>query len=227
MGCDIHLYVEVRGADGTWQSADEWERDTDDGYTWVDVPYEKEYYNGRNYSLFAMLADVRNRDGLIPFSQPRGLPADVSAIVKEASDSWDSDGHSHSYFTAAELMAFDWTQVMHNTGFAHIAEYYEWARYDKGKGEGPKSYSGGVWGQNVRHIAMEDADAIIKALSSGVDDWRVVAERLKATHQHDYVAIEWDVPYYKAARYFLSDTMPRLWALGKPDDVRIVFWFDN
>jgi hypothetical protein len=107
MGCDIHLYVEVRGADGTWQSADEWERDTDDGYTWVDVPYEKEYYNGRNYSLFAMLADVRNRDGLIPFSQPRGLPmslqllrrrriagiaTDIPTAISPPLNSWRSTG---------------------------------------------------------------------------------------------------------------------------------------
>ena len=42
-----------------------------------------------------------------------------------------------------------------------------------------------------------------------------------------YTKVEWEEPYYRGATYFLSETLPRLWRLGPPDDVRIVFWFEG
>jgi len=54
MGCDIHLFVEKR-TNGKWECLNELEND--DGY--LSTPYEKEIYHERNYSLFALLADVR------------------------------------------------------------------------------------------------------------------------------------------------------------------------
>ena len=121
MGCDIHFFVEVKQADGSWKSVDEWE--VEDGYTYV--PYEKAFYNGRNYDLFAILADVRNGrgfagcktgDGFNIIDEPRGLPNDVSSEVKSQAESWDGDGHSHSWFTLAELESFDWDQTTKHEG---------------------------------------------------------------------------------------------------------------
>lgn len=40
-------------------------------------------------------------------------------------------------------------------------------------------------------------------------------------------SMDWSVHYYEVASDFLSETLPRLWRLGQPEDVRIVFWFDN
>jgi hypothetical protein len=54
----------------------------------LSTPYEKEIYHERNYSLFALLANVRNSAGVKPISEPRGLPEDVSEIVKKISDQW-------------------------------------------------------------------------------------------------------------------------------------------
>jgi hypothetical protein len=45
--------------------------------------------------------------------------------------------------------------------------------------------------------------------------------------QNTYCQVEWETPYYKAASDFWSSTIPKLLRLGKPEDVRIVFWFDN
>ena len=42
-----------------------------------------------------------------------------------------------------------------------------------------------------------------------------------------YCQIEWEEPYHKSAGQFYNKTMPALRALGKPEDVRIVFFFDN
>lgn len=74
MGTDIHMAVEVKGKHGRW--------------FW----YQRgnEIYDGRNYDLFAQLADVRNGtgfagvrtgSGFVPISSPRGLPNDISELL--------------------------------------------------------------------------------------------------------------------------------------------------
>lgn len=64
----------------------------------------KSIYHDRDYEVFTVLAGVRQyNDKNVPISQPRGLPHDVSAIVKEESERCGADGHSHSYLTFAEL----------------------------------------------------------------------------------------------------------------------------
>lgn len=102
MGCDIHLRVEQRSADGTWSP--------------VPDPFDT-----RNYRLFSALAGVRNGygfagidtgDPITPIAEPRGLPADVSAPVKADSDEWDIDGHTHSWLTVGELLLHDWDMTV-------------------------------------------------------------------------------------------------------------------
>lgn len=105
MGCDIHLYTEKRLKDGGWYCADHfkinpfYKRDPnrENAYTHISI------YDDRDYSVFATLANVRNYDGIIPISEPRGLPNDVSEIVERESDDWGRDVHSHSWLTAKEL----------------------------------------------------------------------------------------------------------------------------
>lgn len=62
MGCDIHLYVERKNpVSGQWEFVpaeghapqDEWDKKNN---RW-------DWYGGRNYDLFAILADVRNGYG--------------------------------------------------------------------------------------------------------------------------------------------------------------------
>jgi hypothetical protein len=107
MGCDIHLYTEkLKSVNGVnkWVNCDHWKINPYFG----DDKYEPELelvslYSNRNYNLFSVLAGVRGNDEICP---PRGLPNDVSDIVKKNSDRWDGDGHSHSYFTLAELREY-------------------------------------------------------------------------------------------------------------------------
>lgn len=97
MGTDIHMYVERKIA-GSWQLIES-----------EDL--------GRNYALFAILADVRNGYGfggvqkhkpIEPINFPRGLPDDTSNEVREEHGVWDMDAYSCSYLTARELLAADW-----------------------------------------------------------------------------------------------------------------------
>jgi hypothetical protein len=131
MGCDIHFYVEKWSDEELtegpidisdkrdsrisnvlklkreyrWISVDKWYRD--EGY-WTN--YGNSFYSGRDYNLFAKLADVRNYNNNIkPLDQPRGIPVDASYAYKLMTKE-DGDSHSHSYFTLCELLdsGVDW-----------------------------------------------------------------------------------------------------------------------
>lgn len=241
MGCDIHEYVEVRGEDGRWRVIGE--RREDPTY-----PGEFEFFGGpldidRNYNLFAILADVRNGRGfagcdtgnrLTPIADPRGLPEDCDPVTRAESDRWGCDGHSHSWATLAELLAYDWTQTVTHRGYVNGPEFSLWSQYDKGRGESPKSYSGDVFGGMVVKVAEPELAAKIKAIESAVaadspggNWWPVARKRIAEELGSTYAQVAWEQPYYKSVRRFLSDAIPVMLRLGKPEDVRLVFWFDN
>ena len=220
MGCDIHLYVEVRQADGSWKSVDEWV--TEDDY--FHVPYKKQYYSGRNYDLFAILANVRNGygfagvktgEGFNPISEPKGLPADVSQEVKQCSENWGADGHSHGWHTVADLLAFDWTQTTVNQGWINGETFQRWQWNIE---EPPVTYCGGVSGNSIKHVTVDEMKALVAACPKND------LSSLDST----YCLASWGIMYSAAAgAYFWTNTIPRLLRLGKPEDVRIVFFFDN
>jgi hypothetical protein len=104
MGCDIHLDVEVRTSDGTWQALPRARRPNGFGSS-----YAVDHYDGRNYGLFAILADVRN-DGFKPISPRRGVAPDVSSVHRKRTEDYMWDGHSHSWHTLRHLLDFNWDQ---------------------------------------------------------------------------------------------------------------------
>ncbi len=235
MGCDIHFHVE-KVSEGRWVSADTWYADVDDPsqkslYDWSGSTGISggPMYSGRNYGLFAMLADVRNGygfagvdtgDALVPIFAPRGLPDDVSPEVKASSDSYGGDGHSHSHMTVQELLDYDWTQIMRKRGFVSKKEF---ARFRlKGR---PESWCGGTSADIIGNEAM---DALILADCDGDRlTWGDFHKMPNEDFASPQTQITWDIPYYEQARDFLAETMPKLWRIGKPHEVRIVIWFDN
>lgn len=231
MGCDIHTHAEVK-VNGVWQKVSnkpfvnpyyregEENKIDADGYEWnpkfTDTPYD-----GRNYDLFAILADVRNGrgsggiktgEGFNPIAEPKGLPNDVSAEVKKHSDDWYGDGHSHSYFTVKELKDYDWGQITMKRGSISLSEY----KRIKESGVSPDSWSGSISGGNIETVDEQTADRLLKGET---------IEEL--TGKQIWVNYHWSILYSDHAKFFLEDTMPTLEKLGKPEDVRIVFWFDN
>lgn len=221
MGCDIHLYVERR-VNGRWESADTWTPNEyytpgeDDGERPITVKYEDRFYTSRNYDLFAMLANVRNGhgfagiktgDGFIPITAPRGLPEDVCNEVRAESDAWGDNGHSHSWLTVAELDAYDWQQTTQHQGVVDALNYYIWKHEGK-----PRSWAGGVTGPRIEHVTNEEMELATQQ-AWGTDGLHTL--------------VTWRETYAQSVRMFLDQTMPRLRALGRPEDVRIVFWFDN
>ena len=109
MGCDIHIYVEVK-KNGKWEHFKENHFEASD--------FDKSYYkkekvsqpfDWRHYAMFGVLAGVRNRD-VVPIKEKRGLPEDISEDVKISRESYGEEGHSTSYLTARELYEFDYNK---------------------------------------------------------------------------------------------------------------------
>ncbi len=164
-------------------------------------------------------------NGFVPISEPRGIPENVSEQVKSEADRWDGDGHSHSWLTIAELLAYDWTQTTKLRGYVSATEYYAWNRWRRGNGDGPEGYCGDIGGSRIEKVSEEELRRRIEAVTGG--DWNRQEDKVKESLAHVYCQVEWEQPYFKPAREFLAETMPRLRRLGQPEDVRIVFFFDN
>lgn len=246
MGCDIHLYVE-RKVDDKWVTADKWTPDpyADEGEeSRLIVDYHDCFYSERNYDLFAMLADVRNNigfggcvpgAGFNPIVEPKGLPDDVSPEVKRESDELGLGFHSHSWLTLAELRVYDWNQMATRIADVDVLGFAQFERYGE-----PYIYWGGLPGEKAKYISNEEMRAEVAKyqpeigeLASRPDypvtDWLKIQNKLQAEPVRYYTRVSWQSPYAVLAETFLKGTMPKLEALsyGKPENVRIVFWFDN
>jgi len=69
-------------------------------------PYSESPYGGRCYSLFGILAGVRDTSQPMigGIDHPKGAPTDMSPEVYEIVDEYGVDGHSHNYYTVGELL---------------------------------------------------------------------------------------------------------------------------
>lgn len=242
MGTDIHLYVERRVGD-KWVSCDKWEPDE---YREENEPERKtvrfgnHYYSDRNYNLFGILADVRNGrgfagvdmgDGFIPIAEPRGLPGDLSPeLAVEVKHHLE---HTPTWLLLSEIMAYDWEQVSTCRGIVSAHQYAKWSGWNRGRGEAPAEYCGGISGPLIEVVPESELKSRLTAFSAkltatdpSIVSWKI-ADRVKEEMPNVYCQVSWRVPYYKAADDFLSTCVPRLWKLGKPEDVRLVFWFDS
>jgi hypothetical protein len=170
--------------------------------------------------------------GFNPISEPRGLPEDVSPEVQAVSDCYGMEGHSHSWLTLAELLAYDWSQITRNIGIVGALEF---ADFEK-NGE-PRKYSGGVFGHRVKGVSHErmreevaryrpEIDRVIAGEEIG-SEWEAFEEMLREQPEEYLTQITWEEKYADCAWRFLDETLPKLQALGSPEDVRIVFFFDN
>lgn len=106
MGCDIHMCVEYkRSPEDSWRSGDYFHKD--DPLSPDATMCRVDLYDDRCYSLFAVLAGVRNNGDYKPIDTPRGLPDDVTEYVKKDYKSWGIDAHSCSFLTLRELKEWD------------------------------------------------------------------------------------------------------------------------
>lgn len=224
----------------------------EDGFEW-NPPLINQPYRGRNYDFFAILADVRNGrgfagiktgEGFNPISEPKGYPMDASSeIMKwmgcEVDDGdypfrllqdwvdkglseWiiygklctNPDYHSASYFTVKELQDYDWDQLTMKRG---IITFDQFKALKEDETAVPTSWSGGIIGPNISVIYEDVAGEILSTNKRPID---LVGKNL-------YVEYHWCIKYREHALGFLNETVPDLLKLGEPDNVRIIFAFDN
>lgn len=229
MGTDIHMFAEAREPGGPWRKVGPVFKnqyyDPDSNY-WnhekTDHPYD-----GRNYDLYAILANVRNGvgfagivtgDKLVPISEPRGLPWNVTPEVLAAKDpDYSNDEsppnlgeHDFSWINLRELVEYDWTQTVRQRGVV------EWAEYSKlNKNGSPSGAYCAQVGDGTTTIEQPAAEAIVAAGGNPPEG---------QTH----VAIWWEETYREAVgSVFCDETIAALQKLGGIDDVRIVFGFDS
>lgn len=130
MGADIHIYAEVKLKNGEWAMSNAFETQPRRVFGLKENPedYGLLFYtvSNRNYRFFAALAGVRGEG-----PEPRGLPADISPIVRQEVESWGINGHSHSWMYPEEFAkAF----MEHHMSKAEVAALIErrmnalWAR---------------------------------------------------------------------------------------------------
>jgi len=219
-------------------------------------PWEKpevpdRLYDGRNYDLFAILADVRNGrgfagcdtgDGFLPIAFPKGVPEDAHPDTAAFLDSYGCDGHSHSWHTLEAFEKYNWDMTTKHRGWVGVIEYAIFKQLGR-----PTSWSGGVSGQSIRHIPVaemeqmyqkhkEFLDSIAKSFTEAggtaafMMDERIkgMPEELKGLHTQ----IQWESSYRDSVGSFLTKSLPRMRELADeegvgPEDIRLLFFFDN
>lgn len=235
MGCDIHIFVERRRGD-KWETVSgkdpmqDWYKKQYKKATNIEsIKFYRERYeksmnpcyknwicDTRNYRLFSLLANVRNgisiRFGeistghrLVPISDPKGLPEDVTDIVKEEYEMWGCDSHSASYLTLKELI--DGTKNK-KIFYRYLVSKEEYVQYKTGGH--PESWCGG---SNAKLITNEE-----------MDRW-IAGEIQFGENEFIHTILEWEEDLGETGIFHIIKELEDL--LENPENVRIVFWFDN
>ena len=217
MGTDIHLNVEVRKY-GTRED----HRGRSRLHFWnqihrkVTVPSFREervidlgWGDGRNYDVFAMLADVRNGsgfagvdtgEGFVPISPPRGLPEDASSEIYESGIDY---GHSHSWLTLRELLDLEdngyWDRTTRHRGVM-VRSNFE------------KNVAAGIVKELVEGTGSDNAFETIPANRAVLTRAPVTsyAGGISGPDPRDLFAVEWEETYRKSASWLLNYTIPAL-----------------
>lgn len=208
MGCDIHIYTEVKhklmNGKEFWFCCDNFEPNYLYGYDEYESEWlHKPIYDERSYLLFAALADVRNDGFIQPFAPPRGIPSDASKIVVDAVNEWDIDGHSHSWMTASELFRY---QSQHpTTKYIGMISKEDREKLDK-LGIVPRTWCGwtNVSGYERRtwEVPGSPVDELVKCVKEKMAEQFLIFSWENNIEQEDKL-------------------------LRHADDFRIIFWFDN
>lgn len=102
MGCDIHMFREVR-RDGQWECLESTYEDNHGSDEEPDMLLHLEDLAiSRNYWLFGLLAAGVRTEWEFSW-QPRGIPEDASEAVRADHALWDSDAHSASWLSLPEI----------------------------------------------------------------------------------------------------------------------------
>lgn len=206
MGTDMHLIVEHFK-----DPSKKWKRVSPP----TEEPFCGYWYPGRCYSLFSILADVRNfprcyglyekiygtKDKMLePIFPYRGLPEGICTQTAVELDSL----YSITWYTLDELLSFDWNQIAGvQDSIATKDSYESWK-----KGEEISIYGGSSESILVSHEEME------KLITEGIDiEPRVVT------------VVRWTETYREAASEFLDLLELLRERFDDPSKIRLIMGF--
>ena len=253
MGTDIHLHVEARGTEGNvWRR---FERNiTYNLDRRATAHVQMGWGEGRNYDVFAMMADVRNGRGFagvdlgygfIPIAEPRGLPEDCDYAIDEEAENWGVDGHSHSYLTLRELLDLE-----HNGYWEHKTEHrgvMMRAELEQAKADGlvvsvdgqkarltsnPRSWAGDISGPDPTEIFRASWEGTYRESGGWLLNTTIpLLIELGSTYAlTDFfgAGVKAEYPNEKFYPVVITDPSRKMdhW-IDIADRIRLVFWFDN
>lgn len=165
MGCDIHAMIEKKtryceGGSDWWVNA---------GNPDID----------RNYSIFSVLANVRNYNNMPFISKPKGKPEDCCGEFSAWLEDWNGDAHSVSWLTLKELKEFNINQ-----------SYYD------------------------KRLILSKKDGKINAVCQDTNGTHL-GEVGETTIFGVFGSNSW------------NELILKMEAIGEPENVRLVFFFDN
>lgn len=255
MGCDIHLFVEVRTENG-WEAVDPPKDAPSEKYA-DDPDYFSRWGNyhkyrdesttavqwsfGRNYRCFALLADVRNDGNVQPIAEAKGLPADVTdAVLGE----YVCNGENLDADVIARYRGYGSTDTrlgLSNPDW-HSASSHTLADLERADGNAVCHNEGWVTPEEYTRWKEKGApDAWCKSVGGGnvqhvthhdMDEYIADPNHIyRKLRNSVYTLIQWDVPV-SAYTTRLAELVEKLREVAAErgvshDDVRIVFWFDN
>lgn len=183
-------------------------------FPWTDGA--PDWMGSRNYALFSVLADVRNTDRsserIPPIAKPRGLPADASAAAQESHTEWGVDAHSASHVTLAELVAYNWDAQLRRTTFVDEENYRKYIA----TGRPDMSFRCVGTGGGAVVLSLRDMNDLIKGKYPRKPGETYYCEITLNTSVAESVH-----------RPTIDAWLTELKRHGAPEDVRVVFWFDN
>lgn len=251
MGTDIHSMVEVQeysfsnNAWGKWRASKV--QAFEQPYYREDCPLSE--WNSprrsvpladRNYTLFALLGDVRNGTGfagvrtgdpITPIGANRGVPDDASNGWRKYVSRWGANLHSTTYYSLPELTAHPlYGQRLVRTGALESAEYErvlreggkprEWCGSALGRGVvtvTPDEYAAGQRGEQATYVQYVWEDK----LSDSLAELFSAIEVMKKFAPYDHPKLD-ALPAEQRDALSRSDRMPRDYSR-----VRLVLGFDN
>jgi hypothetical protein len=163
------------------------------------LDYRKEWYGGRNYDLFGILADVRNGSGFAGCVTGSGWPSIApDRGLPEGEKNYDDEygDHSFTWMTLQELIDYDWKGTI-------VTKYGVVQEKDYIPGQKPTAYSGGVMGMGVVTLDEKDLDGASVPVGTKVyvrQSWESSAEErcgifVKLIEEWKKVADSYNVSY--------------------------------
>ena len=249
MGCDIHDFVEIK-LNGKWEMVGEIFETCDSKRLSVHP------YDGRNYTLFGILAGVRNKD-MIPISEPKGSPNDASQGFLDELEQWQYDGHSLSYLTLQEILDYPlWDVEIPTEGLVSVKQYQELLELGKSRNgffktvNGPSDYVISneemdkyianpegflknnalnlIHHKKIANMKFSNTAELLKSLQVQIDEINMTGNYPDLNF---YTEVKWfETVKEWAGEWFWNHTIQAMKDLapdGCHDKIRMVFFFDN